>query len=305
VAARTLRIILRTLIAVVPIVTAALIFHTPIGIAYEYAQGKAGTCSLPEAWHGARETTLQIERTDALILKSAVLRSGGDGTDLWGTPDGEWWVPTGSGNAILYDLAEQDRDIYRAGADGVRAGDVILDCGANVGVFTKRALARGAARVIAIEPAPENLRCLRKNFASEIAAGKVVIYEKGVWDKEETLTMHIDPKNSASNSFVSQLPNTTDLLLPVTTIDKLVDELRLARVDFIKMDIEGAERHAIAGAAGTIRRFRPRMALCIYHLDDDPKVIPGAVLAIRSDYKIATGCLRAVPGPFGQVAHFR
>jgi hypothetical protein len=44
-----------------------------------------------------------------------------------------------------------------------------------------------------------------------------------------------------------------------------VSELRLPRVDFIKMDIEGAEQKALAGAAATLRAFRPRMALAAYH----------------------------------------
>src|SRR6185295_19701452 len=127
---------------------------------------------------------------------------------------------------------------------------------------------RGASRVIAIEPAPENLLCLRKNLAAEIAAGRVTIYEKGVWDKEDVLTMHIDPNNSAADSFVGGRHDSQEIQLPLTTVDHMVAELHLNRVDFIKMDIEGAERRAIAGASATIRRFRPRMAITVYHLDD-------------------------------------
>jgi FkbM family methyltransferase len=234
-----------------------------------------------------------------------VIQRGSDGTDLWSTPDGQWWVPAKSRDAVLYDLSEQDRDIYRAGAGGIQPGDIVLDCGANVGVFTKKALAQGASRVIAIEPAPENLLVLRKNLAAEIAAGKVTIYAKGVWNKEDTLTMYIDATNSAADSFVRRTDDSGTIQLPLTTVDRLVEELSLNRVDFIKMDVEGAERQAVAGAAGTIRRFHPRMALCVYHLPDDADVIPKAVLAIDSQYQMDCGCMHGAKAIEPQVAHFR
>jgi FkbM family methyltransferase len=53
------------------------------------------------------------------------------------------------------------------------------------------------------------------------------------------------------------------------TIDGFVRRFSLARVDFIKMDIEGAESDAMTGACETIRRFRPRLAISAYHSLDD------------------------------------
>jgi FkbM family methyltransferase len=260
---------------------------------------------LTQSWEAVDESARQNNRATELIARSSVIQHDSDGTDLWSTPDGQWWVPAKSRDAALYDLSEQDRDIYRVGGGGVQPGDVVLDCGANVGVFTKKALARGASRVIAIEPAPENLAALRKNLAAEIAAGKVTIYAKGVWNKDDTLTMYIDAVNSAADSFVRREAGSGTIQLPLTTVDHLVDELHLDRVDFIKMDIEGAERQAVAGAAGTIRRFHPRMALCIYHLPDDANVIPQAVLAIDPGYQMDCGCMHGAEGVSPQVAHFR
>jgi FkbM family methyltransferase len=272
---------------------------------YKYFRGTHGICSLAQSWRAADESERQNSRAAELTARSSVIQHDSDGTDLWNTPDGQWWVPAKSRNAVLYDLSEQDRNIYGTGAGGVQPGDVVLDCGANVGVFTKKALALGASRVIAIEPAPENLEALRKNLAAEIAAGKVTIYAKGVWDKDDTLTMYIDATNSAADSFVRRVGDSGSLQLPLTTIDHLVDELHLNRVDFIKMDIEGAERQAVAGAAGTIRRFHPRMALCVYHVPDDADVIPKAVLAIDPSYQMECGCVHEPEGIAPQVAYFQ
>ena len=273
--------------------------------AFMYVSGKAGICSFFESWSAAWQSSHQQVRFTELRAVSKVIRQADDGTELWSTPDGDWWVPAASKAAILYDLSEQDRDIYWTASGGIRPGDVVLDCGANVGVFAKKALAAGASRVIAIEPAPENLRVLKKNLAAEIAAGKVTVYEKGVWDKDDILKMSIDPTNSAADSFVRQREGGQFIELPLTTIDKLVAELGLERVDFIKMDIEGAERQAIAGAAETIKRFRPRMALCLYHLPDDPTVIPAAVLKIEPGYSFDCGCMNAKDQVLAEVAHFR
>jgi hypothetical protein len=83
--------------------------------------------------------------------------------------------------------------------------------------------------------------------------------------------------------------------LPLTTVDKMVAELSLEHVDYIKLDIEGAERRAIAGAKETIAKFHPRMALCVYHLRDDPEEIPKAV-SVAGRYNIECGKCMAASG---------
>ena len=59
----------------------------------------------------------------------------------------------------------------------------MLDGGANVGVYTRKALDAGAKQVVAIEPGPENIACLRKTFGQEISEGRVIVYPKGVWTR--------------------------------------------------------------------------------------------------------------------------
>jgi FkbM family methyltransferase len=97
----------------------------------------------------------------------------------------------------------------------VRQGDIVLDAGANVGVFTRKALWAGAAKVIAIEPGPENLECLRRNFAAEIADGRVVLYPKGIWDKDDVLKLSIDPVSPARDSFVRPIENAQVIEAPL------------------------------------------------------------------------------------------
>jgi hypothetical protein len=120
-----------------------------------------------------------------------------------------------------------------------------------------------------------------------------VIYAKGVWDKEDVLKFAIDPNNSARDSFVRKTDSPRFIHVPVTTIDSLAAELQLPRVDFIKMDIEGAEQKAVAGSRKTLARFHPRMALCVYHVADDDRMVPKLVADAYSGYVTSKTCLCA------------
>jgi hypothetical protein len=77
--------------------------------------------------------------------------------------------------------------------------------------------------------------------------------------------------------------------VPLTTIDKLKAELKLSRVDFIKMDIEGAERQALEGARQTISTNKPRLAIATEHLPDDPARIPQIVRGLWAGYRMRCG----------------
>ena len=253
------------------------------------AGGHPRRCPLGDALNSYASTDA-LERRAAVIARNArLLESDPAGLDLYEAGTERIWMPRGALNEIAYDLAEQESAIYDYRGLGARPGDIVLDAGANVGLYTRHALKQRASRVIAIEPVPPNLECLRRNFRDEIAAGRVVVYPKGIWNREDTLEMHLNPDNAAAHSFVTWSPRATLMTLPLTTVDKIVNDLGLAKVDLIKMDIEGAERRALAGSVETIRRFRPRMAICVYHLDDDPVEVPEKVRAARGDYHEAVG----------------
>ena len=171
-------------------------------------------------------------------------------------------APTTSETKLFVQLAAQEMKLFGSGARGARSGDVVLDAGAGVGVYTREALNLGAKVVVAIEPAPESLECLRRNFKAEIATGRVIVVEKGVRDEE----LYAGAK------------------WPVTTIDRLVLELKLASVGFIKLDLEGGETRAISGARNTLARFKPRVSVCMQHSGADREAVPTSIRAVRADY---------------------
>lgn len=258
--------------------------------------GHSSDCPYPNAIESLDNVNRERLIKDRLLAASRLLETDPAGYEHWQTPKGSYWIPKGSQFVLPFNLAEQERQIYGSGVHFVQKGDVVLDCGANVGVFVRSALDAGAAKIIAIEPAPENLECLRRNFGQEVRAGVVVIYPKGVWDKDDILTLRVDPTNSAADSVVLHPAGAqSGVQVPLTTIDKLVSELQLSKVNFIKMDIEGAEPQALAGARETLARFKPRLAVSAYHQPDHPVRIPAAIRAARADYHQECGPCALTP----------
>ncbi len=279
-----------TVVILGPLTTAAYWRWAQFRAAAFFWMRNAGLCSLSEAIKSPSITAAQFAEEQRILGKIVVASHDAAGYALVATPRGSFWIPQGSERSMAYDLAEQVREIYRSGAVGVQRGDVVLDCGANIGVYTREALARGAALVIAIEPAPENLECLRRNLETEVNERRVVIVPKGVWDKDATLPMFIDRGNPAADTFLRSGDRGSMTTLPLTTIDQITTDLKLHRVDFIKMDIEGAERQAIAGGGATLRRFRPRLAIAAYHLPDDQTVLPRLIKGFVADYRLRCNC---------------
>ena len=87
------------------------------------------------------------------------------------------------------------------------------------------------------------------------------------------------------NSAQGRVSQGGDLTVRATTIDDTVRDLGLQSVDFIKMDIEGAERRALRGGRDTLARFQPRMVVCLYHGLDDQEVVPRVVLELQPQYQ--------------------
>jgi FkbM family methyltransferase len=216
------------------------------------------------------------------------------GRDFWVKSAGEKMDGPG---LMAYLQAEHSWITEENPEEQVRPGDTVLDCGAHVGVFTDKALRLGAAKVIAFEIDPVNLECLRRNFAREIAEGRVVIYPKGVWSSEGTMPFTVARTNSGMGSLIFADQGET-IQVSITTIDKAVAELELKRVDYVKMDIEGAEREALAGAMETIKRDRPAIMLDFNHRPDDPAVLPTLIRSASQGYREVCGPCEDLGGEF-------
>lgn len=264
--------------------------YLPLRYALIASVGDNRGCPPRQAWKIVQHRRELTRVKDEILSKSRLLQKEYMGLELYETPFGRFWAPPGSVYTLPFNLAEQAVHLYGSGAHFVQKGDTVLDCGANVGVFTRFALDAGAAKIVAIEPAPDNLECLRRNFAQEIAAGRVILVAKGVWDRPDELDLKIEEGNEAAATFVMNLDKVTRTVrVPLTTIDALAAELGLDRVDFIKMDIEGAEVRALHGARQTLARHHPRLSIAVYHDWEHPVEVPKAAREAWSGYQVECG----------------
>ena len=74
--------------------------------------------------------------------------------------------------------------------------------------------------------------------------------------------------------------------VPAITLDAFVERNNIEHVDFIKADIEGAERNMLRGATRILKEFAPKLSICTYHLPDDPQVLREIILNANPKYRI-------------------
>jgi FkbM family methyltransferase len=257
--------------------------------------GKNPMASVQEAVEG-HTTAQRFSDVLAGFLSSChLLKRDASGLNLWRTPKGEIWAPSAdSMKDLCWVLTEVAVGVYGSPDVSVRPGDTVIDCGASIGLFARDAIAAGADRIIAIEPASLNVECLRRNLRSHITSGRVVLLEKGIWDSDGLLPFTLSERSSLANSFVMGAgPKPDANLTPVTTLDHVVEHLGLSRIDLVKMDVEGAEQRALQGGRKLLIRDRPRLAIGVEHelptILDNAKAVRNIVLKINPAYKLHCG----------------
>jgi FkbM family methyltransferase len=141
----------------------------------------------------------------------------------------------------------------------VEAGDLVLDLGSNIGEFAFAASAL-ASRVVAVEPDPVAAECLRANAARY---PNVQVQEKLLWKGEEDMTFTLAYDNADSTLFsVDPGKERGRVTLRSTTLDAVMAAAGVDRVDFLKLDAEGAEPEVLMGASRTLARTRKAAIDC-------------------------------------------
>lgn len=207
---------------------------------------------------------------------------------LWDTTMGPFWGRPDDLQLLWALVNEQLVDqVYHREPVVVRPGDVVVDVGSHLGTFTRFALNRGARLVLAFEPNPTNIACFKRTFQREMRDGRVLLVEAALWETSGTLSFSPPVAgNSGTGSVRAAGDNPGLMIVPATTLDETVQRLKLERLDFLKMDIQGAERLALLGARQSLARFGPRIVLDIDHRPDDPTVLPQVVREARPGYHV-------------------
>ena len=155
-------------------------------------------------------------------------------------------------------------------------GDVVIDVGANIGFFTlQSAQAVGTnGFVLAVEANPLNYEFLQTNIALN-GYGNVEAYQVAAWNQEVWLDLllgkncecHTVKKTFAMAKGRKDRYTQNRIRIKARVLDNLVKDLFFEKVDWVKIDVEGAEFEVLQGLKNTLVSFKPRLIVESYETD--------------------------------------
>jgi len=143
----------------------------------------------------------------------------------------------------------------------LKNGMTCLDIGGNIGyyVLMESKAVGNKGRVIAIEPSPKNFQQMKKNL-DLASASNVEPYNFAAGDKDDNVDFLIHERSNLCSILPKgrQVPKFAKVIkIPLKKIDSFVEEKKLDKLDFVRMDIEGYEIDLFEGFWNTIRKFKP------------------------------------------------
>ncbi|WP_299155685.1 FkbM family methyltransferase [uncultured Christiangramia sp.] len=149
----------------------------------------------------------------------------------------------------------------------VKPNDVIIDAGAFHGilslVYSKKAV---TGRVYSFEPDYLNLESLKKNLSLNDNPKNIHVIEKALWYEESLIKFYQD--GSVASSTFYKAENAIEKKIEALSLDVFAHKFKISELNFIKMDVEGAELSILKGAIEILSRFKPNLSIASYHIVD-------------------------------------
>lgn len=183
----------------------------------------------------------------------------------------------GGAEELLCEVFRKDQ-YFPEGVIGLSDSEVFVDGGAYTGdtlLTFLRKTGNKYGRCYAFEPEPANAAKL-KALAGRQRFRDVRIIAKGLWSEAAALRF-----TAGEGTAASAISAAGSAFVEVETIDKAAPD-----ATYIKLDVEGAELEALKGAAATIKRNRPKLAVCLYHKPEDLFEIPLFIRSLVPEYKL-------------------
>jgi FkbM family methyltransferase len=143
----------------------------------------------------------------------------------------------------------------------IKPGDIVLDVGTNIGevLLNCAQIVGGSGKVFGFEPHPVTYDKLMRNINLN-RFNNLEVFPVGLSEKHQKYEMYeVIPGNMGANRVLQQAPENASRSLTIDTLplDEWIEENKIARVDFIKIDVEGFEWAVLQGAKETLQKFRP------------------------------------------------
>ena len=238
----------------------------------------------PSFWTGLQNLKAQAPTGESIPahflewkLPRLDLRALGTPTTLFTTPMGAYQI---------FGL-QQYRCETGSGVIEARPGDYVIDGGGCWGdtalYFAERVGENG--RVFTFEFVPANLEIMARNLAlNPLLASRIDIIRHALWHHsgQPLCFAAFGPGTTVAQS----VAESNGLSAQSLAIDDLVAERNWPRLDFIKLDVEGAELAVLQGAEKSIRQFKPQLAVALYHRFEDFFTLPSFVDSLNLNYRL-------------------
>jgi FkbM family methyltransferase len=199
----------------------------------------------------------------------------------------DWIVPATNNDGQFRFMSHEifNLKVYDYHLCPINTDDVVIDVGANIGMFTSYCFEKLAKRIIAIEPG-ETFECLLKNTFPYLE--NITYKNVAAWNYETQLEF-IDRLDESGQSQVVRSNNSLGyrtVKLEAQSIDRIINRTDIEKIDFIKIDTEGSELEALLGAEYIIKTFKPKLAVCLYHNKEDWNLLPEVIFDMVHSYKM-------------------
>ncbi len=182
---------------------------------------------------------------------------------LTGKLSGKKWVVGSSGKIMRYLTTTYESRLTYYSQKLIKEGDVVFDIGAHVGYFTLlfSMLVGDKGKVFSFEPNKNNF-CLLDKHVRINKLQNVRILPYAVYDIDGFLSFKI-----GDGSGTGKISDDGQYFVSVVSVDSFVLKNKIDRLDFLKVDVEGAEDKVIEGAKDTLKKFQPTIFLSLHGED--------------------------------------
>ena len=169
----------------------------------------------------------------------------------------------------------------------VEKGDYVIDAG---GAFGNTALyfsskVRNNGQVYSFDFINSNIKIFQKNLSLNPELSDIIqLIKKPLWNVSDNKLFFIE--DGTGSRITTQQLSSSHNTVKTISIDDFVKRYKIPKINFIKMDIEGAELKALEGAKETLIRFKPKLAISVYHDLKHYYKIPQYINSLNLNYKM-------------------
>jgi len=229
------------------------------------AQSARATAALfvYQIFQSTPRTFRRVKVVDRLVkfLSEKVFRSVGL-VDV----DGIIYVPLDGGSFIL---VQKEYESWMQRYLKLEKGSVFIDVGANVGKYSL-ALSKiigDSGKIVAVEPVPRTFDALAQAVKIN-GLSNIIPLNIACWSENTKLDIFLSEYSGSCS--IKRNFGLGHVIVEAKTLDSLVNELGLNRVDFVKIDVEGSELEVLEGMKNTLKTYRPRIVIELREQYKDP-----------------------------------